>query len=238
MGVLTEADDKLRAWLQAAAGGADVVAGPPRDAPEDTPAGKKATLGAYLLAIEPVPRVATDKYHPAPVVLHLRYLVVPEGPDDRAALELVDRLLEATYDTPLPGDLDVDLAPAPTDVWQALGARPRPAVTVQLTARFQPRPAEVEYVREQLHVVGTGVRSLGGRVLGPGDIPLAGAEVVVAATRASTRTSNSGTFRFPAVPTGPDPVRLAIRAKGRTFSVDVDPSDGEPVVVRCDLLEA
>jgi hypothetical protein len=60
----------------------------------------------------------------------------------------------------------------------------------------------------------------------------------VAATRASTRTSTSGTFRFPAVPTGPDPVRLAIRAKGRTFSVDVDPSDGEPVVVRCDLLEA
>lgn len=235
MGVLSEADEKFRAWLQAAAGGADVVAGPPRDDPPD---GGKATLCTYLLAIEPVRRVVTDKYHPAPVVLHLRYLVAPQGKDDRAALELVDRLLEATYDAALPDDLDVDLAPAPTDVWQALGARPRPAVTVQLTARFLPKPAEVEYVREQLHVVGTGVRSLGGRVLGPGDIPLAGAEVVVAATRASTRTSTSGTFRFPAVPTGPDPVRLAIRAKGRTFSVDVDPSDGEPVVVRCDLLEA
>jgi len=236
MGVLTEADDKLRAWLQAAAGGAAIVAGPPPEAP---PGGEEeATLCAYLLAVEPVPRVATDKYRPAPVVLHLRYLVTPQAASDRDALELVDRLLEATYDTALPDDLEVDLAPAPTDVWQALGARPRPAITVRVTARFLPRPAEMELVREELHVVGAGLRSLTGRVIGPGDIPLAGAEVVVAATRTATRTSNSGTFSFSAVPTGPDPVRLAIRTKGRTFSVDVDPSDGEPVVVRCDLLEA
>lgn len=235
MGVLTDADDKLRAWLRAAAGGADVVAGPPPDAPTQD---GEAALGAYLLAVEPVPRVATDKYRPAPVVLRLRYLVAPQAADDRAALELVDRLLEATYDAPLPDDLEVDLAPAPTDVWQALGVRPRPALTVQVTARFLPRPAERQMVRQPLRVVGAGIRALDGRLLGPDDIPLPGAEVVVAATRAATRTSSSGAFSFPAVPAGPDPVRLTIRTKGRTFSADVDPSDGEPVVVRCDLLEA
>jgi hypothetical protein len=58
MGVLTDADDKLRAWLRATAGGVDVVAGPPPDAPTHD---GEAALGAYLLSVEPVPRVATPQ---------------------------------------------------------------------------------------------------------------------------------------------------------------------------------
>ncbi len=75
-------------------------------------------------------------------------------------------------------------------------------------------------------------------MLGNGDIPLAGVEVVVAGTGATTRTSTQGTFAFAAVPSSTSPIRLAVRAKGRTFTADVEPTGDEPVVVTCDLLEA
>ena len=75
-------------------------------------------------------------------------------------------------------------------------------------------------------------------MLGNGDLPPRGVEVIVAGTQAVTRTSGSGHFSFAAVPSGPDPIRLAVRAKGRTFTLDVEPTGDEPVVMHCDLLEA
>jgi Carboxypeptidase regulatory-like domain len=243
MGVLSDADGRLRAWLAEAAGDTTVVPGTPadddtrRDTGADRGAGDPA-LTAYLLAIEPAPKLANDPHRPTPVVLRLRYVVAAQGPSDAAALELIDRLLAASVDSPLPADLEVDFAPVPIDVWQALGVRPRPAVTVRVTARYAPAVPDVPVVREPLKVVGAGVRRLRGTVLGNDDVPLAGAEVVVAATQATTRTSASGTFEFASVPDTPDPVRLAVRTKGRTFTADVRPDDGQPVVVHCDLLEA
>jgi hypothetical protein len=244
MGVLSDADGRLRAWLAEAAGDTTVVPGPPAD-DDDTRRDTGAERGAggsglttYLLAIEPAPKLAGDPHRPVPVVLRLRYLVAAHGPSDAEALELIDRLLAASVDTPLPADLEVDFAGVPIDVWQALGVRPRPAVTVRVTARYAPPVPEVPVVREPLKVVGAGVRLLRGTVLGNGDVPLAGAEVVVAATQATTRTSDRGAFEFTSVPDSLDPVRLAVRTKGRTFTADVRPDDGEPVVVHCDLLEA
>jgi Carboxypeptidase regulatory-like domain len=222
-----------------------VVSGPPADDDDDTHRDTGAERGAgdpgltaYLLAIEPAHKLANDPHRPAPVVLRLRYVVAAHGPSDAAALELIDRLLVASVDTPLPADLEVDFAPVPIDVWQALGVRPRPAVTVRVMARYAPATPEVPVVRQPLKVIGAGVRMLRGTVVGNGDVPLAGAEVVVAATNATTRTSDRGAFEFAGVPDSLDPVRLAVRTKGRTFTADVRPDGGEPVVVHCDLLEA
>jgi len=243
MGVLSDADGRLRAWLAAAAGDTTVASGLPED--DDTDRGTGAQRGAgdtglttYLLAIEPARKMAPDPHRPAPVVLRLRYVVAAHGSSDAEALDLIDQLLAASVDAPLPTDLEVDFAPVPIDVWQALGVRPRPAVNVLVTARYAPPVPEVPLVREPLKVVGGGLRLLRGRVVGNGDVPLAGAEVVVAATRATTRTSDQGAFEFSSVPDSLDPVRLAVRTKGRTFTADVRPDDGEPVVVHCDLLEA
>ena len=86
-------------------------------------------------------------------------------------------------------------------------------------------------------MLGSTIRSLTGRLVGPGDVPLVGAEVTLVATGAADRTSSGGTFTFPTVPAGPGPVRLSIRTKGRMFTADIDTDGGEPIVVRCDLLE-
>jgi hypothetical protein len=244
MGVLSDADGRLRAWLAEAAGDTTVASGLPEDDDEthrDTGAGRGAGesgLTTYLLAIEPAPKLSGDPHRPVPVVLRLRYVVAAHGPSDAAALDLIDRLLAASVDAPLPADLEVDFAPVPIDVWQALDVRPRPAVTVRVTARYAPPVPEVPVVRQPLEVIGAGVRRLRGTILGNGDVPLAGAEVVVAATQATTRTSDQGAFAFSSVPDSLDPIRLAVRTKGRTFTADVRPDDGEPVVVHCDLLEA
>lgn len=236
MGLLTDADAEIRAWLERAAGDAPVEIGPPGTS-EDTD-GDGARLAMYLLALEPVPKVANDRHFPVPVVIRLRYLVAPSAPDHPSRLELLDRVLAAVHDDPPPHHLDAEFTPAPTEVWSDFDARPRPALSLQVTARGVRAPVETGLVRQPLRVVEAGIRGLRGRVLGPEDIPLAGAEVAVAATGASTRTASNGSFLLPTVPDAPEPIRLSVRAKGRTFSVDVEPADVESLVIRCDLLEA
>lgn len=241
MGMLSEADDRLRDWLGNLAGDVPVVAGLP---PEAAPGGggngddREPTVAATLLAIEPAPRLAGEAHRPATVVAHLRYLVTAHAADERAALELLDRVLTGAIDAGPADDVDLDLDPVPLDAWQALGAAPRAALTFRVTARHAPPVPAITLVREQPQIVDTALRPLRGRVLGNGDIPLAGVEVVVAGTGATTRTSTQGTFAFAAVPSGTSPIRLAVRAKGRTFTADIEPTGDEPVVVTCDLLEA
>src|SRR5262245_35479314 len=108
MGVLSDADGRLRAWLADAAGDTTVASGLPED-DDDTDRGTGAERGAgdsglttYLLAIEPAQKLASDPHRPVPVVLRLRYVVAAHGPSDAAALDLIDRLLAASVDTPLP----------------------------------------------------------------------------------------------------------------------------------------
>lgn len=236
MGMLSDADDRVRDWLGNLADDVPVVAGLPQDAaPGD---GGEPALAVHLLGLEPAHRLAGEAHRPAPVVARACYLVTARAGDERAALELLDRVLTAALDAGPPPDIDLDLAPLPLEAWQALGARPRAALTVRVTARHAPPVPEVGLVREPLRVVGAGLRPLRGRVLGNGDLPLPGVEVIVAGTGAATRTSASGHFSFAAVPAGPDPIRLAVRAKGRTFTADVEPTGDEPVVMHCDLLEA
>src|SRR4029450_2400339 len=142
MGVLSDADGRLRAWLAEAAGDTPVVPGPPADdggtrrATGAERAAGGSGLTTYLLAIEPAPKLAGDPHPPVPVVPRLRSPVAPPGPSDAEALELIDRLLAASVDTPLPADLEVDFAGVPIDVWQALGVRPRPAGPGRGTAGY------------------------------------------------------------------------------------------------------
>ena len=236
MGMLSDADDRVRDWLGNLADDVPVVAGLPQDAaPGD---GGEPALAVHLLGLEPAHRLAGEAHRPAPVVARACYLVTARAGDERAALELLDRVLTAALDAGPPPDIDLDLAPLPLEAWKALGARPRAALTVRVTARHAPPVPEIGLVREPLRVVGAGLRPLRGRVLGNGGLPLPGVEVIVAGTGATTRTSASGHFSFAAVPAGPDPIRLAVRAKGRTFTADVEPTGDEPVVMHCDLLEA
>ena len=232
MSLLTEADDRLRTWLGSIAGNVPVVAGPPTD-----DAGEPA-ITAHLLALEPTAPLTRGGYRPASTVVRLRYLVCASAADPTEALRLLDPVVTAALDlATIDGHrVEADLEPLPPETWSALGARMRPSLTLRVDAVHARVPERRPLVRQPLTLQGGVVRSLTGRLLGPDDVPLPGAEVSVMATGATDRTSNAGTFSFGAVPSGGS-VRLAVRAKGRMFIADVDPADGDPVVVRCNPLE-
>jgi hypothetical protein len=235
MAIMTEADERLRGWLAPIVGDATLHAGPP---PDDTDGD---VVTAFLLSLEPTTTIARDPHQPSIQVVRLRYLVCADAADPARSLDLLDAIVTALLDAPVLDDgtrLELDLAPVTAETWLALRARPRPAITVRLDARHQRLPDDVPFVREPLQVVGTTIRSLTGLLLDPAGTPLAGAVVTMAATGAADRTSAAGRFSFPTIPAGPGPVRLNVRAKGRFFTADIDPDSADPVVVRCDLLEA
>ena len=159
MGMLSDADDRVRDWLGNLADDVPVVAGLPQDAaPGD---GGEPALAVHLLGLEPAHRLAGEAHRPAPVVARACYLVTARAGDERAALELLDRVLTAALDAGPPPDIDLDLAPLPLEAWQALRARPRAALTVRVTARHAPPVPEIGLVREPLRVVGPGLRPCG-----------------------------------------------------------------------------
>lgn len=232
MAILTEADDRVRTWLGSVAGNAPVLAAAPSDDVTEP------ALTAYLLAVEPTAPITRSTLGRAPIVIRLSYLVCASAGDPLGALQLLDTVVTAALDlTMIDGQrVEVDLEPVPTETWIALGARPRPAVTLRIDARHVRTAERGPVVRVPLSLSGGTVRALIGHLLGPGDVPITGAEVTVMSTGATDRTSPVGTFSFGAVPnTGS--VRLAVRAKGRMFIADVDPDEGGPVVVRCNPLE-
>ena len=235
MGLLVDADAALRTWLRDVVPAAEVAPEPPEDPPAS------ATVSVVLLDVEPTVPVARDPHQRATKVIRLRYLLCADAADAEDSLPLLDAVLAAALETTaLPGGhpMELDLrAPAPA-VWLALGRRARPCITVRIDVVHVREPDVVPYVREPLRVVGTTIRSLTGRLLDPTGSPIAGAIVSLTATGVGDRTSSSGEFTFSTVPAGAGPVQLGVRAKGRHFTVEVDPSDGEPIVVRCDPLEA
>jgi hypothetical protein len=198
----------------------------------------ETALTAYLIALEPTAPLTRAGQRFAPVVVRLRYLICADSPDAGEVLRLLESVVTAALDlSTLDGHgVEANLEPVPTETWLALGARPRPSFTLRVDARHVRTPEQTPFVREPLKLMTGTVRSLTGRLLGPDDVPLTGAEVTVMSTGAADRTSPGGTFTFGAVPTG-GPIRLVVRAKGRMFIADVDPGDGDPVVVRCNPLE-
>lgn len=228
MPILTDADDRLRTWVRSVVGDVPVLAGPPGEQTDER------SITAFLVAVEPTTKVGGDRHRPAPVVLNLRYLLCADAPEPRAALQLLDTVVEAALDAQ---GLEVDLVPLPFEAWLALGVKPRPVLSVCLSVRHVRTPALAPIVREPLRITSSSLRSLSGRLLGPDDVAMSGSQVTLAATGVTSRTSQSGAFTFSSVPAGPGPIRLDVRAKGQRFTVDIDPIDGDPVVVHCDLLE-
>ena len=76
---------------------------------------------------------------------------------------------------------------------------------------------------------------LTGRVVGPGDLPLAGVSVELPSLQLSVRTDADGWFRFANVP--PSPARLTVRAKGEVQTFVAPQSSGEPLTIRFHLKE-
>jgi hypothetical protein len=104
-------------------------------------------------------------------------------------------------------------------LWLALGVVPRPAFILRVPLRLaRPEPA-TGIVLHPIIINDAPVRALIGRLVGPGNIPLAGARLELPSLHLATRSDHRGFFRFPPIPADPLPTELVITARGRVLRV-------------------
>jgi hypothetical protein len=226
--MIDEMDRRLRDWAGSVVGGLPVSLAPPgrEEAGE-------AAVSLYLLDLGESPSPRTPG--PQPLELQLRYLVTTSARDPEEAHRLLSDLLFAALETE---EMQVEMEPVPPALWQAFGVAPRPAFRfrVPLIKDREARPAP--RVLEPVVVRAAPLARFDGVVLGPGDVPLAGARVALPALNLSARTDFQGRFHFGAVPrdaTG----TLRVEARGRELSLTPEPpSEPEsPRIVRFPLME-
>ncbi|GIH02232.1 hypothetical protein Rhe02_02990 [Rhizocola hellebori] len=234
-GPLAAATSQLASWLKQVTGVA-VLFGDTTDeqSPDDT-APAVGALRLWPLGLRPETQTrmpgSTD-----PAAFRVRHLVAPAdapiGPD---SLRLLDMVLVAAVQAGEP-----TICPEPPDalLWLALGTTPRPGLLVDATAHVQHEPpATSPLVLQPLRLQSLDMRPLQGRVLGPGDQPVAGMRVTVAGMSGAAYTDPRGMFQFAAVPQH-GPVRLELRGRNRSLIAQVEPGHAEPLVIRCDFEES
>lgn len=193
------------------------------------------TVTLTLMDVVPAPLPAGPA-GPPPLQLRARYLVtVAAAQADAARQALADLAFAARWAT------EVELehrAPAP-ELWHALAVATRPALVVSvLWQREQHRP--IRRVRQPLVAKWASSRSLLGVVVGPDDIPIAGALVEVEGLPQTAYSNNRGEFAFRGVPGDDPPPTLVVSAKGATVRVrvDGDAATSVPLLIRIPLSES
>lgn len=226
--VIDQADRELREWVNSIVTGIEVVLGPP-----NLLAGKHGVC-LYLLALaDPLPawmnRQPTARFT-------LRYLVTTWAEDEEEAHHLLGKLVFAVTEK---REYELDLAEVPITLWTAFGIAPRPAFTLCVPLSLERPEKSIKLVQGPLVIQGAPVTSLHGIVLGPGDIPIAGAGVEVPALQLRVHTNAAGHFHFSSVPGELRGIQLVVKAKGRVQSVAVEqlPSDKEPLAIRFDTFD-
>jgi hypothetical protein len=116
-------------------------------------------------------------------------------------------------------DNEVELDPLPADLWLALGVVPRPAFVLRVPLRLARPEPTAGIVLHPIVINEAPLRSLSVRVLGPGDIPLAGARLELPSLGMAVRSDHRGHFTFPPIPIDPLPPELVISARGRVLRV-------------------
>jgi hypothetical protein len=132
-------------------------------------------------------------------------------------------------------ELHVELEPLPPAIWSALRVTPRPSFIVRIPLRRGRPELAVERVRVPLELRAAPIVRLHGLVLGPDDVPVAGAHVSIPLLNRSVRSDAQGRFRFLSIPGGEGGVRqLHVRAKGKALDVPIEQGalESGPIVVR------
>jgi hypothetical protein len=218
-------DARLRDWAAQVVPGTAVTL----DAPAAD--GRADEVAVHLVELADLPP-ARGPAPPSRQVL-LRYLVSAGGEDPLVAHGRLGRLLFAAMEEP---DFEVACSAVPAGYWQAAAARPRPAFVLSVPLRLAAEIPEPVLVREPV-TLRIGVSSaLEGRLVGPGDVPVADAYITLPSLRLSTRSDAAGRFAFAAVPRDP-PARLHVSARAREFDFTVDGGSDGPVTLRLDPSE-
>jgi hypothetical protein len=225
--VIEQADARLRAWLAEAAGGAEIWLDPPRAGEQ------RSGIGLYLLELDESPPLRGEA--PAPLQVQLRYLVTAWAASVEAEHKLLGDLVFAALAR---ADLQVALRPIDAGVWRGFGIPPRAAFLLQVPLRVERKADRGPRVRElKTQFVSSG--RLQGVVLGPGDVPIAGARVEAPSLGISATTASNGRFSFARVPMEASAIRLRVSAKGEVQEIDAaPPAGGKQFTIRMKLGEA
>jgi hypothetical protein len=221
--MIDQADERMIEWARKVVPDVPVAIAPP-PAPDSG-----AGVRIHLLSIHPVPAVRGAKL--PPLELALRYLFTTCAEDEGDAHRWLGALAFRAMDAE---DWQVEREPLPIDAWRAFGIAPRPAFVIRVPLRLERPEKEVPLVRKPPVVRSSPIAALAGVVLGPEEIPIAGATVEVAALGLFARTDGDGAFRFPTVP-ATSAVSLVVRAKRHIRTVRARP--GEALRIRFDDLE-
>jgi hypothetical protein len=192
---------------------------PPREAGPDQ-------VSLHLVQIDGHPPPRGPRRPPLQVDLH--FLVSATSSRPESQLRMVGELLFAALAR---DDLEVELGPVTPGLWQSLGTAPRAAFILRLPFQRQVPERRAPRVRGPLVMELVAGEPLWGQVLGPGDLPLAGASVEVPALRLFTSADADGRFRFASVPPRPPP-RVVVRAKGDVHTFVGPDVPGTPLTIR------
>lgn len=224
-------DQRLEQWassvLATEGGPIEVRSSPPVDAAA-TPC-----VALHLLDLLPAPATASAARNP-PLQITLRYLVTTCAASAAQAHRMLGTLVFAAMEHP---ELEVELEPLPAGFWEAFGVAPRPSFLLRVPLRRERPEPKVERVRRPAEVRFAALTTLRGRVVGPGDVPLAAAQVELPSLGVTTRTDSDGCFRFAALPAEPVQRQIRVRARGQEMAVTVEPTaaPGQSVVIRFDI---
>jgi len=189
-----------------------------------------------LIDIAPFP-AARRGAAPAPLQLRARYLVSVLGFD---ATERGQCLAELAFQAGPLIRVELDPSPPGPAFWRALGTPARPALIASVLLERERRTRPAPRVREPLVTQWSPARPLTGVVLGPRDIPIAGALVEVEGSPLTTYSNHRGEFAFRSVPGAKPPPTLVVTAKGTHLRVRVDATDGPEasVLIRVPISES
>jgi hypothetical protein len=241
-------DPILESWLsslfgEAAAarrGEVAVAFGPP--GPDGGPAaqpGRAAQgINLHLLSVAPHARATTRVERRTESRLVLRYLATSwaEQRDvaDAMLCELAFHLLGRGATGPDgQSEIEVETTPPAAEVLTALGVPPRPALVLGLSLVHVEAPAPAPRVTRPPAIRGAPSGTLWGKLVGPDELPVAGAHVELPVFGRSAETDPVGEFRFFGVPADPAGQTVRVRARGvvRSYRLPAARGDG-PLTVR------
>jgi hypothetical protein len=218
-------DARLASWVGEQLPGVETSFEPPADG------GAGEGVNLFLLELAPQPDARVERKRS--LRASLRYLVTSWAAKPQRAHELLGNALVAALQEP---DFEVDLAPIGLETWTAFKISPRPSFGLRVPLRQDIDAPTAKLVRKPLEVRAAGVATLNGTVVGPGDVPIAGASVEVPALQLATQTDWKGRFQFLAVPASPPPRELLVKARGLEQRVPVG-AIGSPVLIQFGPLE-
>lgn len=190
----------------------------------DPPGGESSARGVSVFLQQLVDAPPPRTTEPTPLQVILQYLVSTWAETPQAAHRILGDLVFEAMQTE---EFELQLDGPENAFWKNLEIPPRPSFFIRMPFRRErPRP-DARMVEQPLVVETAQVRPMGGRIVGPEDVPISGASVELPAFNTRTKTDRKGRFRFEAVPAHSESERLIVRAKGTTSETRIDLSDDE-----------